>query len=781
MSILAALAVAVAVAQTADTPRVTHVAPVSSNILAITIETGRLLEATQEVYTVRNNDEIDRSGNTRWLTRHGKVVGTLVGREEKLLYTFDSVEGASLDTARTDLPGSWVVSSADAPAYTNGTNPQAVFRKSKPTEMARTGTWDWAFPVRHVIYLQLPSPLKEGCTYSVRAQGGLIPEQAYTHSPEQAESEALHVSQIGFHPRDPVKVAFLSCWLGSGGRLTYPAGLRFALLDNSTAEVAYKGEVVLAKAADDCTEDSCNRNYSGTDVYRLDFSSFDRPGTYRICVDGIGCSKSFPIADDVWKKAFRIAARGFYHQRSGIALGPPYTDFERPRSFHPDDGLKVYLSSCSLLNSGNGLNALGTDKDNFGNLVAGRTGDTVTNAWGGYFDAGDWDRRIQHLEASRLLLEIYRLFPSDVGSMSLNIPESGNKLPDLLDEALWNLDFFRRLQTTDGGIRGGAESSEHPRHGEGSWQESQAVMAYAPDPWSSYVYAGVAARAACCLGSINPLLSKTYAVSALSAMTYAEEQFAGLDPAETPHAVRDARNLAAAELFRSTGDARWHDLFLATTVFTNPAATLFEWKHHEQRDAAFVYARTKHATINAGVQQNALSAIFREADESVAQGKRTGFGWTKIHSWAPVGWGCLSTPQVTTLLRAHSLSGRDEYLRAALLATQAGAGANPVNLCYTTGVGQEWPHNPLWHDARVMAKEPPPGLTVYGPMDVRRNKDHWCLKVLAPAIYPPIEQWPTMETYFDVSVFPETTEFTVMQTMGPNTYAWGYLAGTARK
>jgi endoglucanase len=35
----------------------------------------------------------------------------------------------------------------------------------------------------------------------------------------------------------------------------------------------------------------------------------------------------------------------------------------------------------------------------------------VPNAWGGYFDAGDWNRRIQHLDATNLLFELAEMFP----------------------------------------------------------------------------------------------------------------------------------------------------------------------------------------------------------------------------------------------------------------------------------------------------------------------------------------------------------------------------------
>ncbi len=143
----------------------------------------------------------------------------------------------------------------------------------------------------------------------------------------------------------------------------------------------------------------------------------------------------------------------------------------------------------------NGLNLLG-ESSNFEALNKNVTPVTVDNAWGGYFDAADWDRRIQHLASSRSHLELLELFPAYFTQLNLNIPESGDAIPDMLDEALFNIDCYRRLQTPAGGIRGGIEAAEHPVKGETSWLESLQVMAYAPGPWSSYFYANVAARAA---------------------------------------------------------------------------------------------------------------------------------------------------------------------------------------------------------------------------------------------------------------------------------------------
>jgi endoglucanase len=695
-----------------------------------------------------------------------------VGIDGKLLYTPDRVVGAKLDTRQSDRASTWRVGSPDDARFAAGVEPAAVFRKSKPSDLARIGSWQWDAPVRHVVYLRLPQPLAAGKRYVVKADGLGLAEQSFVYDPSALRSEAVHVSHLGFRPDDPSKVAFLSCWLGSGGPVEYRVGTPFQVVDAQTGRPALEGKVALSKAADDKTEDAYNRNYNGVDVYLMDFSSLERPGTYRVSVEGIGCSYPFEIADDVWRKAFVVSARGFYHQRSGIELGPPYTAFRRPRPFHPADGVEVFHSNAALMDTGNGLNH---SDSNFGVLVANGTDKPVANAWGGYMDAGDWDRRIQHLDVSRLLLELADIAPDFFAKVSLNIPESSNDLPDVVDEALFNLDCYRRMQTPEGGIRGGIESAEHPRHGEGSWQESLRIYAYAPGVWSSYLYAGVAARAARWLEGRKPELAAVYRQSAVRAMLWAEAKLPERAGKKDPHDVRDARNLAAAELFRLTGVKRWHDLFLDTTVMKDPKADLFRWQHHEQREAAWVYARTDWPGMDPTVKQNCLAATLREADERVAWGERTGFRWTK-YPWHPTSWGALSSPDGLSLVRAHLATGDPKYLRTLVLACQTGGGANPVNLCYTTGLGHDWPQHPLHIDSRITHQPPPPGLTVGGPIDVASHKDNWAQKIVARWCHPPVDRWPTIEAYWDVFWYPPMCEFTVHTPMAGNAYVWGYLA-----
>ena len=756
-------------------PRVVRVCTFAPDVVAVTVEAGKVVLGRQEPYRRRAGDTVKEQDHHRWLVRDGKTVAALVGADRDIAYPFDRVIGRPLDTKWADRAGSYRITSSDDPTYRRGAVPAAVHRKSKPFDLARTGPWHFDMPVRHVLFLRLARPLTPGRRYTVTFLGAKLPAAAFTYDPAVLRSGAVHVSHIGFRPDDPAKVAFLSAWLGSGGAMTYAAGLTFRVLDVRTGKAVFAGKTRLSKSRTARDEDAYKNNHNGADVWEMDFSPVTRPGTYRVSVAGAGCSYPFRIADDVWRGAFTISARGFYHQRSGIALGPPYTTFRRPQCFHPVDGVKVYASTAALMDTGGGLNR----KDsNFGELVRGKTDTIVPNAWGGYMDAGDWDRRIQHLESTRLLLELAELFPDYFANLWLNIPESCTPLPDIVDEALFNLDFYRRLQTPEGGIRGGIESAEHPRMGEASWQESLTVMAYAPGIWSSHIYAGVAARAAGVVAGRDPKLAAAYRKSAVAAMTWAEAELKKASDRKLPSEINDERNLAAAELFRLTGVKEYHDLFVKTTAITSRDAELFKWKHHDQPHAAWVYLRTNRPGTDAALRANCRRALLRRADNRVAHCAKTGYRWTK-YAWRPTSTGALTAPDAVSLVRAHVLTGEVKYLRAAVLACQTGLGANPLDLCYTTGVGHAWPKRPLHLDSRITNQPAPPGLTVFGPLDTGRASQQWAEKSVSRYCHPKRSAWPIIEAYWDIFWYPMMCEYTIQQPMARNAYTWGYLA--ARK
>lgn len=772
--VLLFLLTVVATKVTASGPTITHISAVAPDVLAITVLTGEVEHGRQLPYQKQWGDSIEqKSGPHRWLQRRGQIIGAIVGQDAKTIFTFDKFSGIGLDQEWADNPKNYRIRSKNDKNFEKAPFPVKVFRKSKPTDMAQTGIWSFAWPMEHRIYLQLHKAMKVGAKYEVFFRYRKLPMKAYFHYPNFMESEAVHVSHLGFRQDDPVKVAFLSLWRGSGGGQSYDPNSTFNVIDIDAKRIAKRGKIQLSRAANEA-EDPYKRNYNKTDVYMLDFSDLNRPGRYRVCVANVGCSLDFPINNRSWSDAFTISVRGLFHQRSGIELGPPHTDYKRPRNMHPDDGFKVYASEVPLMDTGNGFNAKGMDRGNFYLLTKNKTNQRVAAAWGGYLDAGDWDRRIQHLRASRMLLELAEMFPDFFTRINLHIPESSNRLPDVVDEALWGIDIYRRLQTEEGGVRGGIESEEHTRFGEASWQESLTVMAYKPGLWSSYQYAAAAAKAAHYLESKDPNRALDYRISANKAMEWAEKQLKHHGYQQLPHQVTDARNLAAIELFRMSKDPRWEKLFEETTAYKNDWVALAEYNKHDQSDAAFSYLRTQ--TSNKRLQTSVRKVLLNTVAKMVDQGEKTGFRWTKNNPYSWIGWGTLSVPQAVDLVRAHYLTKEERYLKTILFTAQFGAGANPNNMVYTTGLGHQSPKNPLHRDHRVSGQKAPHGITLNGPHDIEKAKEQWTVKLFEKEIYPPYAQWPTTESFLDIYSFEPLTEFTVHSTIAPNAYVWGYLA-----
>jgi endoglucanase len=754
-------------------------------MLTINITDGVYVPTKQEPYVAQPDEWIyrypfgetivDPDESIVQVFKGDTQVGHLVGPDEKTITRFSSVSGKLVDTGWMDDAASYAV---------NGTTPSSVIHLHKPGRLSVQAGWKFDAVVEHTVHLTLPSALKAGETYTIALPGTKeIKTITYTHRPKSTRSDVVHVNQIGFRPDDPSKRAFLSLWKGAPH--AYPAGIGFAVNEVGTGTTVFRGRAVLGNAANAAGVTAPWENEDGTNVYELDFSALRRPGRYVVTVDGIGSSYAFPISATAWDDAAGVALRGFAHQRSGIELGAPWTPYTRPADFTADR-VTVYLSTTSLMESGNGLctvNANGQCANNFDHLVAGLTTDTIPTSPGGYHDAGDFDRRIQHLFATRQLIELTELFPEAFNSDSTSIPESGNGLPDILDEARWNLDFYRSMQTADGGIRGGIESSEHPKGGEASWQESLTVIAYAPDMWSSYIYAGVAARFALATVELDPAMSAEYLDSAMRAMAYAEAQYAVTT--NPRYEIRDERNLAAIEMYRATGDAKWHDLFIATSKYTDSSVRLAQWSSvtdntgWDQGDAAFVYARLDPADYPAvdTARQLAIREIFVTlADEMLTLSDGTGFRTTKEDSYRPTGYGSHGPTGGEALVRTHVLTGDSRYLAGALDVSLFGAGANPMNLVMTSGVGANPVRYPYVLDDEVTPQangQPKPGITVYGAIDFTSMGAGEQYK---PFVKPALEQWPISSSYFDSFWEYRTSEFTVMETMGPVAYVWGYLA-----
>jgi endoglucanase len=751
---------------------------VDASTIAVVFEVGKKLsEGTIVPYLAKTGDTV---GDDRVVVRDGKEYGVLVGKDNSRVHVWDTFEEdpalsffrGTNGSAPVDQESSYKVT-AGGQTYT----PSEIFRKSAILESARIENWPVKFVEQQTVHIKLNQPLNPGDTISIDFGDSRLTDLSTTYQPKTQRSDAVHVTQIGFDPDDPLKVGFLSTWLGENAGVTgetqsfaYAAGTKFQVINAETGKVAYNGTITLQQGADQTSNFS--ENYSLTNVYKMDFSTLKTAGTYHIYVDGVGKSYDFKIGENVWQEAFEVSARGFFHQRSGIAVTEPYSDWTKPRDQHPSDGFVVKQSTANIMDTFMGLNL--KDQSSFEALVKGETQQIVT-ATGGWRDAADFDRRIQHLDAVNDMLLLAELKPGVVKNTDLNIPESSNTLPDLIDEALWTLDFFKSLQRADGAVSGGIEFEEHPLSGESSWTVSQRAYAYAPDAWSSYKYAATAAKAYAQVAPYDQARANTYLDTAKKAMLWAEANTP--DYAAVNLDVMKERNLAAAELYRATGDEQWNTIYRASSVYAKSGTVA--WNEH-MVEAAFVYSQTKHAGVDKTIQKRGSDAILSEAEFILQFSKKDGF-LTPINPWAQVTFtGQVTNMEAAALLfpRAHALTGDKKWHEAMIAATQFSAGANPTNMSYTTGIGVNQPREIMDIDADALGLGPKPGMTIYGLWGPREGSGQdWWTGITNDAM-PYQYGSPVNESYAGWGGIAPLGEYTVMQGNASAMLLWGYLAGT---
>ena len=629
----------------ADGPEVTYVCAVAANVLCITLQAGRHVNNRLVDYVAEPGDEIvqEEKDKPRHAPRDGKAVdyfstalfrnanhnrtkAGLLSPDGKQLFIESSTAGQLLDETVVDVPAAYTIQSADDPAYAAPLTPTAVFRKGKPNGFSRP------LPFLYTISLRLPSPLKQNAAYTLRFVGVNTsqPSVSYVHKPRQQRSLAVHAIQTGYRPDDPYKRAYLSFWMGAdqqgrSGSCT-PATETFELLDDAGRTV-FTGKAALAKP-DGAEEQICiheKLDYTKAAVYRLDFSAFRTPGTYRVYVPDIGLSGPFRVAADVWETPFRAAMQGILSQRQGIDLGPPACAFVRKRTFHPDDGVQFYQMDIPVQ-----AGQEGTRGENLVELAKAGRLRRVSGVWGGYQDAGDWDSLGGHLSATYDLLGLYDLNPAAFSRMKLSLPAEDlqNNLPHILDEALWQMSLWRRLQLADGGVRGGYGVGWDCYAGETSSMQKYAGV-YAVDHVTTMHFAAAAARAARVLAAYDKELSAEYLESARRAWAWVEAHAKDDDAIfkrvlsfdkDLPKNLRDKRAMAAVELLAVTLDPIYDRAFHESSELSGKAGLYLD-----QLEADFAYARLPVSVGDPKLKQRAVERIAAYADHAIAFSRRNAY------------------------------------------------------------------------------------------------------------------------------------------------------------
>jgi hypothetical protein len=231
------------------------------------------------------------------------------------------------------------------------------------------------------------------------------------------------VDQFGYRPGDPKVAVIRNPKVGYDHTQEFRPGDSYQVRRLSDGGIVFSGTLIPWNHG--AVEES-----SGDTGWWFDFSAVVTPGAYFI-YDKSNNSRSaiFRIDQQVYKNILKAAMRMYFYQRSGFAKQRPYAE-----SCWVDDpaylGPKQDSEARDI-----------TDRDN-----AGKT----RNLSGGWFDAGDTNKYVTFAtSAVHQLLTAYQATPS-VFTDDFNIPESGNGIPDIIDEVKWEIDWLKRMQYRDG-------------------------------------------------------------------------------------------------------------------------------------------------------------------------------------------------------------------------------------------------------------------------------------------------------------------------------------------
>jgi endoglucanase len=773
-------------------PKVRHVYLAAPDTLAVVIDAQAIPILPMVPYTPQPGDRVRAQnplklgpdGRTeypryRYLVRGGQELGQLLGDPPKYLWPAQELKGEPLDLAWADRPASYALSAGSGAATVT---PEKVFRKSAPLMREYVKGGGQKSSARHEVYLKFARPLAPGTRYRLTFNGGALtrPEVAFTFDDARLRTEAVHVNLGGYDPREGRRAALLSMWLGSGGGVDYGAQKTFRVVEDATGKIAFEGPVRLVKAGVPGKTMPDEKQRETTDdlpmsVYELDFSPLTKPGAYRVVLPGVGCSFPFRIGVGVWEEAAKLSAHGYLNQRSGIALGPPYTEFARPRDFHPADGVKIHLTDPKVyLDTAHFPATVGVGNP-FDRIQASIRLDTAhPDAWGGWHDAADYDRSILpqgHTRAVHAMLDLFESDPAYFGRLNLNLPESKNNVPDLLDEAAWCVDLFRRVQQGDGGVPSNLESVEHPS--DPSFLNSLPTALSLPTPETCHMYAAAAAQLATLLKPYDAKRAALFLDSALKAMRWADA-----NAATVPNlfARKDLfpplvfENLAAVHLYHATGDAAWHERFKKTLREIHPDGEIRIGRtQHGGPFGEAVYALLPPEKTDPKLREVCRAAFVKAADATVTAMERRPYRLDPN----PSDWDKrLGDPW--PLVVAHRVTGDARYARALADLAAFSGGRNPSNASYTRGLG---PRATLTFnlDANYLGAALPTGITTMGPL----NRNGWggvrTEAQLADTLYPAWKEWPFPESTYDIRYY-ALTEFTVGGVMANQLLTRGYLA-----
>lgn len=534
-------------------------------------------------------------------------------------------------------------------------------------------------------------------------------------SPDDATSSisAIRVNQLSYFPDGPK---------------------RATLVRTGNSQVDWKlvsasGKVVTSGK----TTANGHDNSSGLEVQTIDFSSFDKIGDgYRLIVES-ETSPPFSISRDAYGDLRNDALSYFYKVRSGIEI-------------------KQELAGKGYGRPAGHLGKMPNRGDTSVGCVDTRTARKIYGkAWscsykldvsGGWYDAGDFGKYVVNggISAAQLL-GVYERALNHSGGASLalsdglvRIPEAGNGVADILDEARWELEFLMSMTVPEGAPYAGM--AHHKVHGTG-WPsgpllphtDSEERVLHRPSTAATLNLAAAAAQGARLFAASDKVYGEQLLTAAIRAYhaaeanpnlyaPYTDGSFGGGDYQDDD--VSDEFYWAASELYLTTGDPLWLKRAKASPHWSGPVfyPEGFSWR------SVAALARIQLASVPSRLSKNELKAIqnsvIKAADAYLQQQKTEAFG-LMYNPKDGFGWGSNQSliQNMIVVATAFDVTGVRRYLQAVRESMDYLLGRNALGNSYVTGYGTTSSHQQFSYMFAASADPsyppPPKGALAGGP------------------------------------------------------------------
>lgn len=424
----------------------------------------------------------------------------------------------------------------------------------------------------------------------------------------------------------------------------------FDLVDES-GKVVYSGSLT----------GPVDAQYAEESVLQADFSDFTTPGTYKVVVSNGDDSYPFTIGAGIYDELLEDSILMLTRQRCGMAL------------------------DASLMGE------LAHPECHMGDAVVYGTNQKV-EVTGGWHDAGDYGRYVvAGVTAVEDLLLTYRDYPEMWSRDDLGIPESGNGVPDILDEAKYELDWLLKMQDpATGGVYHKVTCLEFPQFVMPEEETDELILS----PISNTAtgdFAAVMAQASTIYADIDPDFSKKALAGAKKAYAYLEDHKSSPSFSNPEEIVtgeypdgqfKDEMYWASIELYKVTSDAKY--LAYAEDILDQFVLHGYGWA------GMGTYGNIAYLSLTEGQKPELASKIreevLKKADEYLANSQTDGYmvDLGKNYCWGSNMVVCGNARQ---MLLSASENNDSKYDQAVYDQLSYLLGQNAVSYCFVTGYG----------------------------------------------------------------------------------------------